>query len=100
MLKRHVVAVDRGHLEQAEDDHEEHGRAERELDCGLTSLAAQAVHAPFRCTRMSSETLMVPEVTATPKRLSVYGALTVARTLPPAVQTPTAAIETVMPGTL
>ena len=43
---------------------------------------------------------MVPEVTATPNRLSEYGALTVARTLPPAVQVPTAAIETVMPGTL
>ena len=41
-----------------------------------------------------------PDVTATPKRLSEYGALTVARTFPPAVQVPTGEIETVMPGTL
>ena len=49
---------------------------------------------------MSSVTVIVPEVTATPKRLSEYGAVTVARTFPPAVQVPTGAIVTAMPGTL
>ena len=37
---------------------------------------------------MTSLTLSVPDETETPKRLSEYGAVTVARTLPPAVQTP------------
>ena len=49
---------------------------------------------------MSSLTLIVPEVTATPKRLSEYGALTVALTRDPAVQAVTAVIATLIPGTL
>ena len=39
VLERRVVAVDHGDLEQAEDDHEEDGRAERELHGRLAALA-------------------------------------------------------------
>ena len=77
VLEGDVVAVDRGHLEQAEDDHEEDERAERELDGRLAALPAQPAdagqpdHAPCRCTRMTSLTLIVPEATLMmPNRLS------------------------------
>ena len=49
---------------------------------------------------MTSLTLSVPDEMDTPKRLSVYGAVTVARTCEPAVQVPTALIVTFNPGTL
>ena len=100
VLERDVVAVDRRHLEQAEDEHEEHQGAERELDGGLTAFAPQPAHRAQPCTRMSSVTLIVPDDTEMPKRLSEYGAVTVARTFAPAVQVPIAEIVTAMPGTL